>query len=64
MTFARFLTPQEVTLPGKVRMWKILETTEDSVRHVDMVGPHFQSHRLPLLDPLKANTSDCMCLPF
>ena len=29
-----------------------------------MVGPHYQSHCLPLLNPLEANTSDCMCLPF
>ena len=29
-----------------------------------MVGPHYQSHHLSPLDPLEANTSDCMCLPF
>ena len=64
MTFARFLTPWKVTLPEKVRVWNILETIEDSVHCVVMVGPHFQSHHLPPLDPPEANTSDRMCLPF
>ena len=31
MTFARFLTPQEVTLLETVQTWKILETIEDGV---------------------------------
>ena len=31
MTFARFLTPREVTLLETVRTWKILETIEDSI---------------------------------
>ena len=64
MTFARFLMPREVTLPEKVHVWKILETIEGSVQCIVTVGPHFQFHHLPLLDPLEANTSDCMCLPF
>ena len=64
MTFARFQTPWEVTLPKTVCTWKILETLEDGVRWVMTVGPHFQSHRLPPLDRTEANTSDHMCLPF
>ena len=56
--------PQEVTLPETVRTWKILETLKDGARWVMTVGPHFQSHHLPLLDRIEANTSDCMCLLF
>ena len=63
-TFARFETPREVTLPETARTWKILETLEDGAQWVMRVGPHFQSHHLPLLDRTEANTSDCMCLPF
>ena len=47
MTFARFQTPWEVTLPKTIRTWKILETREDSAQWVMTVGPDFQSHRLP-----------------
>ena len=64
MTFAMFLTPREVTLPEKVHVWRILKMIEDGIQRVVTVGPHFQSHHLPPLDPLEANTSDCMCLPF
>ena len=64
MTFTRFEIPWEVTLPETVHTWKILETLEDGARWVMMVGPHFQSHHLPLLDQTEANTSDHMCLPF
>ena len=64
MTFACFLTPQEVTLPETAHTWKVLETLEDGAWWVMMVGPHYQSHHLPLLDWTEANTSDCMCLPF
>ena len=63
-TFAHFETPREVTLPETARTWKILETLKDSAQWVMMVGPHFQSHRLPPLDRTEANTSDRMCLPF
>ena len=49
-TFAHFETPREVTLPETGRTWKILETLEDGAQWVMMVGPHYQSHRLPLLD--------------
>ena len=47
MTFTRFQTPQEVTLPETAHTWKVLETLEDGVQWVMTVGPHFQSHRLP-----------------
>ena len=31
MTFTRFLTPRKVTLPEKVRVWRILEMIEGGV---------------------------------
>ena len=64
ITFACFQTPWEVTLPETVHVWKVLETLKDGAQWVMMVGPHFQSHHLPLLDRIEANTSDRMCLPF
>ena len=48
--FAHFETPWEVTLLETVRTWKILKTLEDGAQWVMMVGPPFQSHRLPPLD--------------
>ena len=63
MTFAQFQTPWEVTLPETVRSWKILETLKDSAQWVMTVGPHFQSHRLPPLDQIEANTSDACAFP-
>ena len=62
--FAQFLTLQEVTLLEIVCLWKVYKTLEDSVHHIIMVGPYFQSHHLPPLDQIEANTSYCMCLPF
>ena len=42
----------------------VYETLEDSVQHVITVGPHYQSHHLPPLNQIEANTSYCMWLPF
>ena len=53
MTFARFQTPWEVTLPKTIRTWKILKTLKDGARWMVTVGPHFQSHRLPPLDRIE-----------
>ena len=61
---ACFLTPQEVTLLETTCMRKILKTLKDGARWVMMVGPHYQSHCLPPLDRIEANTSDRMCLSF